>query len=348
MRDGAVDAFLAEAWGRRPWLARDAIEDLVPPSAGELIALAGRDDVRSRVVTAPGRIRHGPFAPSFFADLPGRGWTLLISECDRHHRGCAELLSRFRFLPGWRLDDVMVSLAADGGGIGPHSDAYDVFLVQGRGRRRWRYGDGEESVLDARDLLYLPPRVPHDGVAIGESVTCSVGCRVPDPRELLASFVRELSPGELEPLCYTDEGRSRATRPGELPRDTLAWFERAARGFFDTRFERHLGRFLTRPLRGVPPRGAACRSPAELRAHLTAGGRLVRSAPAHFAWLADPAGLVHVFVGGEHYPLPAGTEGAAELLCGPETLDRAAYDRLAPLHGVILDSLLRGFLSPAP
>ena len=230
-------------WQRRPLLIRGAIErDALPgPSPKELFALAARDDVESRMVRGAGgagrscTLEHGPF--SRLPSRRTRDWTLLVQGANLRHEGCAALLERFRFVPDARLDDVMVSFAGDGGGVGPHLDSYDVFLLQLHGRRRWRIGkptdlslvEGAplkilrrfeptaEWVLEPGDMLYLPPRIAHDGVALGECMTASVGFRAPSNSELLAGFHGHLADAADVPGIYSDRGLAATSHPARLP-----------------------------------------------------------------------------------------------------------------------------------
>jgi 50S ribosomal protein L16 3-hydroxylase len=199
-----VAAFLDRYWGRRPLLLRDAPGGgaLASPVSRELLfSLAAQDGVESRLVThfhGAWKLRHGPFARRALPARARAGWTLLVQGVDLHHRPAADLAARFRFLPAARFDDVMVSYATEGGGVGPHVDQYDVFLLQASGRRRWRiasrfdpalreglplrvlrsFRHEQEFVLGPGDMLYLPPGVAHEGVALEECITISVGFRV--------------------------------------------------------------------------------------------------------------------------------------------------------------------------
>ncbi|MFN3566120.1 MAG: cupin domain-containing protein, partial [Burkholderiaceae bacterium] len=212
-----VDEFMRRYWQKRPLLVRQAIPALRSPVARErLFELAARDDVESRLVTAFGgrwRLKHGPFAAHSLPSPRRRAWTLLVHGVNVHDEAADALLARFRFLPDARLDDLMASYATDGGGVGPHVDSYDVFLVQAHGRRRWRIGrqrdlrlvpglplkiladfrPTHEWVLEPGDLLYLPPGVAHEGVALGESVTCSIGFRAPAWQELVEPWFAALA-----------------------------------------------------------------------------------------------------------------------------------------------------------
>src|SRR6185436_3904772 len=210
--------FMRRHWQKRPCLIRQAVPGVQAPVArGELFALAGRDDVESRLVASGGKkgwsLRHGPFGRRQIPSLGQPGWTLLVQGLDLHVPAAHELLSRFRFVPEARLDDLMISYASDGGGVGPHFDSYDVFLIQVHGKRRWRIGrqrdltlrddvplkvlanfePEEEHVLEPGDMLYLPPRWAHDGVAVGECQTYSIGFRAPSQAELAREVLQRLA-----------------------------------------------------------------------------------------------------------------------------------------------------------
>src|SRR5687767_6220988 len=198
------EQFMRRHWQRRPLLVRQALEGFTAPlSRAELFALARREDVESRLVRkdrSRWSLAHGPFARSALPPLHEPAWTLLVQGVDLHHDGARALLDRFRFIPDARLDDLMISWASDGGGVGPHVDSYDVFLLQARGKRRWRIARRFDAALDERaplkvlrrfmaeqefllepgDLLYLPPGWAHEGVAVGgDCMTCSIGLHAP-------------------------------------------------------------------------------------------------------------------------------------------------------------------------
>lgn len=379
--DLTVDRFLERHWQKKPLLVRKGLDDLPAlASRGAVLDLAMRPGVDARLIRRPEpgtdwTLHRGPFERGALDRLPADGWTVLVQEADRHVPALAELLERFRFVPNWRLDDVMVSYATDGGGVGPHVDRYDVFLVQIAGSRRWRIGaepltevrlqpgtdypvlaafePDHEWVLAPGDMLYLPPGVPHDGVAIGECVTFSIGFSVPDPRELYSAYLRQLGPGAYEEVRYGDAGLERPSRHGEITTDARRRLRDGAQQLFDRpgEFDRFLGRHLTRPLRGevIADGNLRIDSVASLRGLLSVGGWFRRSAPPHFAWYTDGDDAVWLFVGGEEYPLGPGRDEVAELICGDTKLDSAG---LLPLLadetfvGVLLDLVLRGFLVP--
>ncbi len=236
-----VEAFMRRYWQKRPLVVRQAIPALGSPVTRErLFELAARDDVESRLVTAFGgrwRLAHGPFPARRMPSLRRRGWTLLVHGVNLHDAAADELLARFRFLPDARLDDLMASFATDGGGVGPHVDSYDVFLVQTHGRRRWRIGrqrdvrlvaglplkiladfrPTHEWVLEPGDLLYLPPGIAHEGVALGECITCSIGFRAPAWQELVEPWFAALTERACIGGRYRDPGERPTRRPARLP-----------------------------------------------------------------------------------------------------------------------------------
>ncbi|MFI4901950.1 MAG: JmjC domain-containing protein [Burkholderiales bacterium] len=209
----SAGAFVARHWHKRALLMRGALpafDDLF--AWPQLRALAERDDVESRLVVRDGpryTLARGPFRRASWRSLPKAGWTLLVQGTNLHDTRADRLLRRFDFLPFARLDDLMVSYATPGGGVGPHVDSYDVFLLQGMGRRRWRYGRQKDLALRAGlplkilgrftprhdhvlargDMLYLPPQVAHDGVALDTAMTYSIGFRAASATEIAQAFL---------------------------------------------------------------------------------------------------------------------------------------------------------------
>src|SRR3990170_7562789 len=210
--DFDIAGFLTDFWQKRPLLIRSPWRAWNNPLApDELAGLACESDVESRLVTQlpdTWELEHGPLSGTRFAQLGKQPWTLLVQAVDHHVPAVAALLEPFRFIPNWRIDDVMVSYAVEGGGVGPHFDQYDVFLVQGLGRRRWQLGrlcdhatellphddlrllasfePTDEWILEPGDILYVPPRVAHNGIAVSDDcMTYSIGFRAPSRRELI-------------------------------------------------------------------------------------------------------------------------------------------------------------------
>lgn len=230
---------MREVWQRRPFLMRGAFPGFdVPVGRDRLFAMARDPLIESRLVVTSGghwSLRHGPFAR-----LPSRrrrGWTVLVQGVNLHDESAHRLLGRFRFVPEARLDDLMVSFASDGGGVGPHVDSYDVFLLQAAGRRRWRisrqrdlrsradvplqvlkdFRATQEWELEPGDMLYLPPGVAHEGVAVGESLTYSIGFRAPTYQELLEPWLTDFAENAAVAGRYADPGIAATSRPGVLP-----------------------------------------------------------------------------------------------------------------------------------
>ncbi len=272
--------FLRRHWQKRPLLVRAALpgfRGVIGKSA--LFALAARDDVESRLVERRGsrwNVAHGPLSRARLARAHG-AWTLLVNGVNGHSAAAERLLRRFAFIPQARLDDVMVSYAAPGGGVGPHFDSYDVFLIQGAGRRIWRLSSkrafecetraplrlirnfiaDEAYLLEPGDLLYLPPGWGHDGGARDACFTCSVGFRAPRGAELAAAFLDYLHERGLPEATYRDPGLRPSRHPARIGGDLIAF----ASGVLDRiRWNRadateHLGRFLTTPKGNVVFRG---------------------------------------------------------------------------------------------
>jgi 50S ribosomal protein L16 3-hydroxylase len=240
-------------WQRRPLLVRGAFEGFTDPlSPREVLALAAREEVQSRLVVRRGRrwtLEHGPFAAARWRSLPRRDWTVLVQDTNHFSAAADRLLRSFDFVPHARIDDVMVSYAVPGGGVGPHVDSYDVFLLQGRGRRRWqvssqrdhafvpglplrvleRFVPEEEWVLEAGDMLYLPPGVAHHGVAESECLTWSIGFRAPSHAEIVQGFLDFLR-DRLQPEGhFADPGLAPAAHPGAIPPAMLRHAARALR-----------------------------------------------------------------------------------------------------------------------
>lgn len=239
--------FMRTHWQKRPLLVRQALPGLrAPVGRAELFGLAALDDVESRLVQRDGTawtVRHGPLPRRALPPVSRPGWTLLVQGVDLHRDAARALLDRFGFVPAARLDDLMISWASDGGGVGPHVDAYDVFLLQVQGRRRWRIGRVDDDtyieglplrilrrfepeqqwLLEPGDLLYLPPGWGHDGVAEGECMTCSVGFRAPAAAELSSELLQRLADGEGSPRRYRDAGQPWTPEVARIP-PSLATF----------------------------------------------------------------------------------------------------------------------------
>lgn len=282
--------FMRRHWQKKPLLVRQAVPGGVSsPSRAQLFGLAQHESVESRLIVRDAmardgwRLQHGPLARRALPPLGRAGWTLLVQGVDLHLPEARALLDCFRFVPDARLDDLMMSYATDGGGVGPHVDSYDVFLLQATGRRRWRIGKCRDAalvpgvplkilanfepesewLLEAGDMLYLPPGWAHDGVAEGECLTCSIGFRAAGrdelARELLQRLIDDADHGadpESGPAAgplYRDPGQAASAEPGRIPAALHDFSARAvARLLGDTdALARALGEVLSEPKRGV-------------------------------------------------------------------------------------------------
>jgi 50S ribosomal protein L16 3-hydroxylase len=280
----SASAFMRRHWQRRPLLIRAACADaLAGFEPRELFALAARDDVESRLVVRSGEswsVRPGPLPRRALPSLATRAWTLLVQGVDLHDARAHRLLARFRFIADARLDDVMVSYASDGGGVGPHVDSYDVFLLQLAGRRRWRVGRTDPTrlrddvplkmlagfaprhdwLLDPGDMLYLPPGWGHDGTAVGACMTASIGFRAPLAGDLAADVLLRLA--EVAPIDdapaplqrrYLDRGEGASDRPARVPSALQRFAGEAVERLAGDRVarDRALGEALSEPKPGT-------------------------------------------------------------------------------------------------
>lgn len=367
--------FMRRHWQREPLLVRQAwpqAPGLVQRS--ELFTLATREDVESRLVIREPerwRVRHGPIARRALPALSRPGWTLLVQGVDRQVHAARQLLDRFDFIPAARLDDLMVSWASPGGGVGPHIDSYDVFLIQIAGCRRWRIGPATDTrlvegaplkilrhfqpeqdwLLEPGDMLYLPPRWAHDGLAEGgPCVTASVGFRAPRRASLASELLLRLadSAADDEPNAqtgsedrdlYRDAGQAATTTPAAVPRRLQQFAERALRRVLEApdALPRALGEVLSEPKPGVwfdaePTPSVGGPGPW----HLAPGTRM----------LYDER---HVFINGESF-LAAGRDAMLlRALADTRRLPGDAYRRLSPgARGLLDEWVAQGWLLATP
>lgn len=294
------ERFMKQYWQKKPLLIRGAVPDLQALDRSTLFALAAREDVESRLIeqvsaanppgrgrkTADWRMRHGPFERRDLPPLKRAGWTLLVQGVNLHLNSVSELMAAFRFVPDARLDDVMISYASDGGGVGPHFDSYDVFLLQAQGQRRWQIGaqkdlslqagvplkilsrfEPEQTwVLDPGDMLYLPPRYAHDGVAVGgDCMTYSVGFRAPAQAELGLALLERLGEDlSLPARLYQDKQQAALAEPARIPEGLQQFAHEALAAVWGAMnkpeaLARSLGEYLTEPKAQVwfdPPSSA--------------------------------------------------------------------------------------------
>ncbi|MBM7125789.1 JmjC domain-containing protein [Dyella flava] len=341
--------FLRDYWQKRPLLIRHAFADFQSPIAPEdLAGLACEESALSRLIQHDEDrerwcVKTGPLSESDFAKTGDANWTLLVQDVDKWDMDVAALLEHFHFLPSWRVDDVMISYAEPGGGVGPHVDQYDVFLLQVLGQRHWaistdpnapkdfrsdvelkqlqHFVPTHEWLLDPGDMLYLPPGVPHDGVGFGgPCMTFSIGMRAPSQAELVGDLADYLAEHLSEDQRYADPDLAPAKRPGEIDKAALQRVREAVpftAGLDDTTLIDWFGRFITRYRSAqtpLPPSKAL--SDAALIKQLDSGASLLRHPWSRMAW-AQQRSRCTVFANGHAYPASV---PMATLLCGQRVL----------------------------
>jgi len=368
-------AFLRDYWQQKPLAVRGAFPGLMPPmSPADLMALACRDDVFARLIleaagSSPWELIPGPFERDELQDLPQEGWTLLVGGVERHVPAAAALLAPFRFLPNWRFDDVQASYAPPGGSAGPHFDHYDVFLVQGYGRRRWRishapapedtafmpdadlailadFAPDAEWVLEPGDLLYLPPRRPHWGVAVDHCMTYSVGFRAPTVQDVLAGLLDAATSNADAAHRYGDARRPPSAHPGRIDPADVDRVRAVVRRFLDMDMERWFGAFITASgLDFAEP--AVPLTAIEIGDLISSGAALSR---------VSVGSLVHVecrdcvclYAGGQEYILGPDQLEVARLITGTKPLTHNTlkpYLRMAAVAQALADMVNSGCLA---
>jgi len=340
----SAEQFLAEYWQKKPLLIRNAFPDFIPPvTADELAGLACEEDVESRLIIQnpdndDWELEHGPFDEERFGELPESHWTLLVQAVDHWSPEAAELMERFRFVPNWRIDDLMISYAADQGGVGPHYDNYDVFLIQASGRRRWEIGgkydqnsprrpdvpvmilpewEAEEAwVLNPGDMLYLPPQVGHNGFADGDDcMTYSVGFRAPAKSEILRQYTDHLSDQLTSEQRYADPDLKLQENSGEISALAMSQVRQMfIDGLEGEALERWFGRFMTEPKYPELFDALQHNEDAPQTTDLNSIDLLHRNEGSRFAYYSGEE-LVHLFADGIEYPLAKEHLDFVQLLC---------------------------------
>ena len=356
--DFDIDGFLRDHWQKQPLLIRNPWTQWANPlEPDELAGLACEDGVEARMVKldrARWKLEDGPFPEEKFAAVGAKRWTLLVQAVDHLVPAVAALIAPFRFIPNWRIDDVMVSYATDGGGVGPHFDQYDVFLVQGLGRRRWQVGtlcnaatellphddlrllaDFEptaEWVLEPGDILYVPPRFAHNGVAVGDDcMTYSIGFRAPSRSELVSHWCDHVLAELEDDDRYADPDLARQANPGEIATPALDRLHAmVSEALLDReRFARWFGQYTSTPKYpdaiGEPDQPMDTDS---LRARIAKGQPLHRNPASRFTFIRQPAGLT-LFIDGENLDCDRHTAPFAEALCAQ---DQVTFDPAEPLN----------------
>lgn len=346
-------AFLGDYWQKRPLLIRNPWQFWRNPlSPDELAGLACEDHVESRLITQTSddwNAEHGPLPETRFGELGKSPWTLLVQAVDQHVPDVAALIEPFRFIPNWRIDDVMVSYASDGGGVGPHFDHYDVFLIQGMGQRRWQIGGMcddqtalrshedlqllekfeamQEWILGPGDMLYIPPGIAHNGVAIGaECMTYSIGFRSPSRKELIGSWCDDLLPKLSDDDRYCDPDLSIQKNPGEISAGAIDRLHTMLTAELSDRkyFAKWFGEYNSTPRYPETDwRPEELIETEQLLELLNADHPLLRNPASRFSFIRESEDKLLLFIDGESFVCEDKAVMLAETLC---TRDQLAID----------------------
>jgi 50S ribosomal protein L16 3-hydroxylase len=363
------EEFLAGFWQKKPLLIRQAFPGFSPQlDTDDIAGLACDELVESRLVCGSypehnWQLRYGPFAEEDFADFPDTDWTLLVQDVEKHYPPLQKLISKFSFLPGWRIDDLMVSVAAPGGSVGPHADQYDVFLLQAQGKRRWQIAESfegkllpdcelnvlqhfqaeQEWLLEPGDLLYLPPGIAHHGVALDQGMTWSIGMRAPSAADLFQTLGEWLAVNADEGGRYRDPDLKMVSRAGEIDATAIARF----RNFLQTStlegegFSAFLGAFLSRyRLAHEPAPPATGISPVALINAFGQGEKLKQNPWTRLLWVESGDGA-KIFAAGTAYSCSV---AFARALCDPDQLCQLGRGLPEPDLEMICELLNRGHL----
>ncbi|WP_336964513.1 cupin domain-containing protein [Sphingobium aquiterrae] len=350
LHDFDIALFLRDYWQKQPLLIKNpwtAWRNPLDPD--ELAGLACEEEVESRLITqtrATWKVEHGPFPESRFGQIGKAPWTLLVQAVDHAVPEVAALIEPFRFVPNWRIDDVMVSYATDGGGVGPHFDQYDVFLIQGLGKRRWQVGAPcdqatallphddlrllasfeatDEWVLEPGDILYVPPRVAHNGVAVGDDcMTYSIGFRAPSRSELIAHWCDHLLAEIQDDDRYDDPDLPMQDNPGEISATAIARLHAmiAEKMLDRDAFARWFGQYNS--TRKYPDMDVQPEEPigiVQLRACLADDVPLGRNPASRFSFIRQQADSLLLFVDGASFACTGESAAFAEILCAQDRI----------------------------
>lgn len=372
--DFSPEQFLGEYWQKKPCLIRQAMPGFKPLLDGDdLAGLACEEMAESRLVkgsvtTTDWTVTHGPFSDADFSALPNENWTLLVQDVEKHYAPLQDLMQQFSFIPNWRVDDLMISYATTGGSVGPHTDQYDVFLLQAEGTRRWQiarsfepelledcplnilrqFTPEQEWILEPGDMLYLPPNVAHHGIALEPGMTWSVGSRAASGADLLQGLGEWLAFSVDEGGRYSDPDLKPASRAGEIDPEALQGLRELMSARIDKNeaLNNYLAAFMSRfrlAHEPVPPPELV--KPESLLTALKDGARLFRNPWTRLTWVENTKGA-RLFAAGQPYDCSI---WLAESLCewqqpriNADTLDQGSLATLTSLvnNGHFLLSLM--------
>lgn len=356
----SFEEFLAEFWQKKPTIIKGGFKDFIDPiSPDELAGLAMEEEIDSRYIAKHGSewdVRHGPLT---FDDVPEDNWSFIVQAVNHWHEGAARLVTPFRQLPNWLLDDLMISYSTPGGGVGPHIDQYDVFIIQGSGKRHWRVGpkkdDYEEEfghpalrqikgfepiiddMLEPGDILYIPPGFPHDGYAIETSMSFSVGFRSPKKQELLSSFADYVIANEIGDVHYHNPDLPARQNSGAILDDEFNAMETMMRSLLDHPevMKAWLGEHLSNSRHELDIIAAEpVWENAEVHQFLKSGEALKRLGGLRAFYYPEQPSVL--FINGERFELPEECGEAAAQLCDAETVTQAQLGEMVD-HPAFVD-----------
>lgn len=352
------ELFLRNYWQKKPLIIKGAFTHFKDPvDANELAGLAMEEFIESRIVNKSNstwNVEHGPFKD--FNDLGSNNWTLLVQAVNHWFNDVNDLMIPFNFIPTWRIDDVMVSFSTPGGGVGPHLDQYDVFIIQGEGKRHWRVGLPDSNLQDVLphedlkqvspftavideitepgDLLYIPPNHPHDGIAIENSLNYSIGFQAPNAQELLSSFADYMVDNNLFTNRLEDSGRTVCTTPSQLTEEDVTLLVAEMHKGLQNRaaIEDFLGKYLTSVHHSLNLLVPVTPLKDEFVEEVLISGeslepvlglKVILISPSQINNLHDRNDKTSLFINGERFIIESDTIGLAQLLAKRITLTHA-------------------------
>ncbi len=354
--------FMRDYWQKKPLFVPNALPGFSGTlEADELAGLACEELADSRIVVHDPeqqrwQLRRGPFQPEDFSQLPEEYWTLLVTDVDQWHAETEHLLEQIAFIPRWRVDDVMISYATPGGSVGPHVDQYDVFLLQGPGRRRWQiaspvenpallpehelailadFEPEQEWITQAGDLLYLPPGIPHYGVALEPAMTWSLGMRAPALADLVTAHAEQIADTLPADALLRDPELPPSENPWQLSPEHIDLFRNHLHALLqqpENVWATWLGRWLTGSPNHWPAPADAPLDIDSLQEQLAAGQALYRAPWVRTLWHEQT-----LFIAGEALTLPGDD---AQTLATHSTIDQQLWRQLDPASRQQLATLL--------
>ncbi len=342
--------FMQQYWQKQPLLIKQGFKNFQDPlSADELAGLALEDDVESRLVECRDgnwQLETGPFED--FNRYGDKDWTILVQAVDHWHPPAAELIEPFRFIPNWRIDDLMVSFSTPGGGVGPHLDQYDVFIIQGEGKRHWRVGMPDASlkqfcphprllqvtpftacidvIMEPGDILYIPPGCPHEGISLENSLNYSVGFRAPAQKDLLTGLADYLLDNDISGKRFSDPDRNLTGNIGAISEQDLDQVQQLLVQLVSDRDKLPLwfGQYITQAKHELDQQEPDPHYQAEeIAEYLEEGSVLARLGGLRCSYYqANESSDIQLFINGTTIVLPAEERMTAQLLCDSKRIDQ--------------------------